>query len=198
MMSARFGQLSEKNQKKTNKKIIYDNLARGTRIKCSSENKEDYYEIEIYGLNSIDRDSRDSFIMITHSKEGSRHEVVFVLDCGHQYKSQEGVHINLTNASKEVLGSCQSCKTYFEDLNHTEISPLYTGVYTIDADQSWAQVRRDLKKTLFSDYPTVEYSELSELSSPPHRSSNSSRKTGNPPASMRKSAALSENLNSKA
>ncbi|HLC97770.1 MAG TPA: hypothetical protein VJC21_03245 [Candidatus Nanoarchaeia archaeon] len=156
MIGARFGNIFEKKQKKTNKRIFSDDFARDTTITCRSKKNRGLYEIKIHGLKKQKQESRDAFIEIIHSTgTETRHKVVFVLDCSHPYKTQQGLHVNLTENSKTVLKSCQRCRTYFKDLNHTEVLPIKLGEVIenfIDADLIWAQIEPHLRKTLFSDY----------------------------------------------
>lgn len=150
MIKFQIGEVFEGRNNKTGEVIFYDNLSGNAVIECHSKNNNDHYTIEIHGLKQIERDSRNSFIKITHSlSDGSTHELRLVLDYAHKYRNQRELHINLINDAKKILEKCDICSMYFKELNHKEI---FTINNTIDADFIWEQVKKYMGKNLFKNY----------------------------------------------
>ena len=119
-----FGEVSPGENKKLGRTIFYDNMSRGRTVKYFSS-KGSSYEVEVFGLKNIERESRPSPIKITHKfTQVPKHEIKIVVDLKHIYQDQNGVHLNLTEDSKAVIDSCPDCKYCFGKLNHAEINPI--------------------------------------------------------------------------
>lgn len=150
MIVIRFGEILEGRDEKNKKRLICDSLTRDTSYRFTSK-KGDLFEITIFSLNSIEHDSRKSFIEIKHKlMTNPDHKINFVLDLKHLYDKE--FHLNLTNDSKKVIQNCNLCKNYFNSFNHSSIIPDNQNII-IDVDFIWNKIKSQLEtKNFFEDF----------------------------------------------
>ena len=145
------GNIYEGINKESSKRTFYDDLSRGGRFIFKSQ-FGDTFVIKINGLQ-IKNESRPSFIEISHNIGEKSHNVSLVLDYKHNYKKSEEPHLNFTDPSEKTLEFCETCKKYFEGLNHKFA---FTMSNTTDADMLWEQIKKHLKeKSFFNEYKLI-------------------------------------------
>ena len=143
-----FGNVFEVKNKDTGIATFYDDLSRNSVFEYISIDKKDSYKFDVSGLKIIEKDSRPSFIKITHKliEKNLQHDFKLVFDGTHNYKGSENSHLNLTEDAKKVLENCCTCKNHFKYFNHYEITTIKNSV---DADFIWEQVKVALKNNYF-------------------------------------------------
>ena len=152
-MKTRVGQVHSEINKTTGEEYFYDNLGRET-VYIYSSKTNNQYQFYCHGLSSIKRDTRKSFLQITHKlNDNAKHTIRLVADFKHPYKNQSGFHLNITKDSEKIMSDCKECQKYFSGFNHFQVFQEKSECTNItDADSIFKQIIDRLSQSILQEY----------------------------------------------